>query len=95
MSKIKPYKMKHKPTGLYFQPHKFRGSHLSKNGKIYQTNTNGLSDRMGRDTFRIACQKDSVIHKMTKELLNWYPFSYNYMQLRCETNFNDWEKEEI
>lgn len=67
---MKPYKVKHVPTGLYFQPHKHRGSHLSKNGKIYQTKTNGVfSGNYGHKTFRIACEKDSQIHKLTDKLI--------------------------
>ncbi len=51
---MKPYKMKHIPTGLYFQPHKHRGSHLSKNGKIYQTASNGIdTGNYGHKTFTI------------------------------------------
>lgn len=90
---MKPYKVKHIPTGLYFQPHKHRGSHLSKNGKIYQTKTNGLSNRSGYKCFRIACQKDSQIHKLTKNILCWS--DYTYGQLYTNTNFEDWIQEEI
>ncbi len=37
------YKLKHIPTGLYYQPHKHRGSNLSKTGKVYCGKTHGLS----------------------------------------------------
>ena len=40
---MKPYKLKHVPTGLYYQPHKHRGSNLSQKGKIYQSATHWLS----------------------------------------------------
>ena len=40
---MKPYKLKHTPTGLYWQPITNRGSHFSKRGKIYQTKTNMLT----------------------------------------------------
>lgn len=40
---VKPYKLKHIPTGLYYQPLKYRGSNFSKLGKIYQTKTNILN----------------------------------------------------
>lgn len=40
------YKLKHKPTGLYYQPVRGRWSgqktNLSKKGKIYQSSQNGL-----------------------------------------------------
>lgn len=93
---MKPYKMKHIPTGLYFQPHKHRGSHLSKNGKIYQTNTNGVeSGNYGHSFFRIACEKDSRIYELTKDILVWTESSWRYHQLYANTKFEDWIREEI
>lgn len=92
---LRPYKVKHIPTGLYYQPHKHRGSHLSKNGKIYQTNTNGVeTGNYGLKTFTIYCEKDSKIHKLTKGILAWSESS-SYKQLKTETNFEDWVREEI
>lgn len=88
------YKMKHIPTGLYFQPCKFRGSHLSKKGKIYQTNSNGVeTGNYGHKYFTINCEEDSVIHKITLDKLNWKRGYRN--QLSAITNFNDWVREEI
>lgn len=93
---MRPYKMKHVPTGLYFQPHKHRGSHLSKSGKIYQTKSNGIeTGNYGHKTFRIACQKDSRVHKLTKDIIAWRESGYSYGQLYAETEFSDWIKEEI
>ena len=92
---MRPYKVKHIPTGLYFQPHKHRGSHLSKNGKIYQTKTNGVfSGNYGHKTFRISCEKDSQIHKLTKDTLYWEQ-SHEYNQLKAFTQFSEWIYEEI
>lgn len=92
---MKPYKLKHIPTGLYYQPHKHRGSHLSKKGKIYQTNTNGVeSGNYGYDIFTVWCEKESLIHKLTKDILNWVKCSA-YNQVKAETNFKDWIREEI
>lgn len=94
--KIKPYKLKHILTGLYYQPHKHRGSHLSKNGKIYQTKSNALdTGNYNKTYFRIFCQKDSTIYKLTKEVLNWENCSWSYNQLAANTEFKDWVKEEI
>jgi hypothetical protein len=97
MESNKFYKMKHIPTGLYFQPHKHRGSHLSKNGKIYQTKINGVeSGNYGHKYFRIACQKDSQIHKLTTGIINWTePGRNSYGQLYADTEFSDWVKEFI
>ena len=94
------YKIKHVPSGLYFQPHKHRGSHLSKNGKVYQTKTHGLSSALKsyekHKVFRfvITCEKDSQVHKMTINL-NWSPCSWSRSrnQLKLETNLKDWEIE--
>lgn len=89
------YKLKHKPTGLYFQPHKHRGSHLSKRGKIYQTATHGLSSVMksGRENFSVMCEKGSQVYKQTKDILVWGEASWSYNQLRANTRVSDWEKE--
>lgn len=91
------YKLKHVPTGLYYQPHKHRGSNLSKKGKIYQTATHGLSSAM-RDrhtTFSIQVEKDSIIHKLTKDILNYKECRWTYNQLHAETLLTDWIIEEI
>lgn len=102
------YKLKHVPTGLYYQPHKHRGSNLSKRGKIYQTATHGLSssfkerdrykERTGIDKefeFTVYCAEDGVVHRMTKDLLKWETYKYAYGQVRAETNVNDWIIEEV
>jgi hypothetical protein len=95
MTEQKYYKMKHVPTGLYYQPHVHRGSHLSKKGKIYQTNTNGVeSGNYGHKTFAVWCQKDSQIHKITKDILVWVQSS-SYNQVKAETEFKDWIREYI
>lgn len=94
---MKPYKLKHVPTGLYYQPHKHRGSNLSKRGKIYQTNTHGLSSAFnnGYSVFRVFVEKDSTIHKLTKDVFAWVECSYSGNQLRADTLTKDWVKEEI
>ncbi len=105
---MRPYKLKHIPTGLYFQPHKHGGSHLSKAGKIYQNNTHGLSSAIKHSiylknpdySFTVLCQYDSHVYKLTKNILNWSdPKKANYGvpfgQIRAETKLTDWIKEEI
>lgn len=92
---MKAYRLKHIPTGLYFQPHQHRGSHLSKKGKIYQTKSNGIhSGQYGKKTFTVCCEKDSQIHKMTDDILDWQN-GWSYNQLKAETKFSDWVREEI
>lgn len=89
------YRMKHVPTGLYFQPCKHKGSHLSKRGKIYQTNNNGIEKKKGYETFRITCQKGSKIHKDTASILDWKEKSRSSWSLYATTNFEDWVREQI
>lgn len=44
---MKPYRIKHKASGLYYQPIS-NGNNLSKTGKVYLTKNNVLN---GTDTF--------------------------------------------
>ncbi len=44
---MKPYRIKHKASGLYYQPTR-NGNNLSKTGKVYLTKNNVLN---GTDTF--------------------------------------------
>lgn len=95
MTEEKYYKIKHIPTGLYFQPHKHRGSHLSKKGKVYQTKMNGVENgNFGRPTFVVCCEIDSQIHKITKDILSWEK-GWSYNQLKAHTKITDWIKEYI
>ena len=91
------YRLKHVPTGLFYQPHKHRGSNLSKRGKVYQTNTHGLSSaiRSKHQTFTIYCEKDSIVYKQTKDILNFTECKYSYHQMVAETNISDWILEVI
>lgn len=94
---MRPYKVKHVPTGLYWQPHKHRGSHLSKNGKIYQTKVNGVFDsyNIKRGTVRIYCKTYSRIHKTTSDKIGWAKASYTYDSMEGITPISDWVIEEI
>lgn len=93
MTEGKYYKMKHVPTGLYFQPHKHGGSHLSKKGKIYQTKSNSIeTGNYGYLTFTVCCEIGSQIHKITKDILSWEK-GWSYNQLKAQTNFSDWVRE--
>lgn len=88
------YKLKHKPTGLYYQP--VRGSYwqktnLSKKGKIYQNGANALIGN--GDTINIAISEKQ--YKGNKELFDslgvtTYGSEFN---LRCLKS--DFEKEYI
>ena len=98
------YRVKHQPSGLYYQPHKHRGSNLSKRGKVYQTQTHGLSTAFKsaeyykdqeHQVFSVYCEKNSQIHKQTMALFKWEECSWSYNQLRAETKISDWVIEQI
>lgn len=98
------YKLKHVPTGLYYQPHSHRGSNLSPRGKIYQSNVNGLStslryaDKYGdleTRLFNVQCEKNNRVHKLTKDILMWRDCKYSYNQVKADTFLKDWIKEYI
>lgn len=96
---MKPYKIKHKPTGLYYQPIKHRGSNWSKRGKIYQTKTNILnlgyySNGSPRKEIYIYAHQDTLVYKNTKDDLNWEE-SVGSGQRRVKTKTEDWVIEEI
>lgn len=97
---MRPYKIKHKPTGLYYQPISHRGSHFSKRGKIYQTKSNILnlryySDGSPRKEIIIEAHKDTLIYKEFKDKLVWEEPSRWSDRYRTITLNQDWEIEEI
>ena len=85
------------PTGLYYQPHKHRGSNLSKRGKIYQTSTHGLSSAFKNKSnlFSIYVEKDSVMHRETKDILLYEECRWSGSQLVARTKTSDWIIENI
>ena len=69
---------------------------MSKNGKVYHTNVNGVEspNHEKRGTFSVMCQENSNIHKLTSGILVWKS-SYSYRTLRAETVYSDWVREYI
>ena len=59
---MKPYRIKHKPTGLYYQP-LVNGNNLSKKGKVYLTNNNVLN-RTNSFVFIAFNKRANFIEKM-------------------------------
>lgn len=63
---MRPYRIKHKPTGLYYKPS--TGNNLSKIGKIYTTANSVLSQHK-RDSFLIiTVLKNSTLNKTVGRL---------------------------
>lgn len=99
---MKPYKLKHVPTGLYYQPHKTGGSNLSKRGKIYQTGTHGLSTAFKAfklnpqdNIFWVYVDKCNTVYKQTVNLLEYTECKWTYNQVKSPTLVTDWIIEEI
>lgn len=87
------YKMKHLPTGLYYQPIKHGGSNLSKKGKVYQTNSNGIEN--DKDYIYVYASKKSLILNKTKHILLWEESHACRDQLKAKTLQSEWIREEL
>ena len=90
------YRLKHKPTGLYWQPHRHRGSHLSKKGKIYHTEKTalGILPKEGK-TMTIQVDKNSMIYNETKTTFMYEDCKYALNQVRALTQIKDWVVEKL
>ena len=65
---IKPYRIKHKPTGLYFQP-SHDGTNLSTQGKVYMNKINPLSMNRGQDYIYVGVREGTRVFKKFHTLL--------------------------
>jgi len=102
---MKPYRLKHISTGLYYQPRKHMGSNLSKKGKVYLNGTHGLSGAFNTNKqypdseqyklFPVFCKPNSTIYKMTKDMLNWEESRHSRYQLKAYTKLSDWVIDEL
>lgn len=62
------YKIKHKYTGLYYQPTTASGSNMGKKGKVYTSENNSCLTG-SYDTIGITIKKDSPIYKKYYDML--------------------------
>lgn len=62
----KPYRIKHKTSGLYYQPSRNR-SNLGKNGKVYMTNNSPLLANDGYDYISISVRKGTKVHNILEK----------------------------
>lgn len=89
---MKAHRMKHVPTGLYYQPIRHMGSNLSKNGKVYLTESHGVKSNDNKFFVYSYCYCKVITQ--TKDKLDWVK-SYSSSELKAVTNINDWIKEEV
>lgn len=85
------YKLKHKPSGLYYQP---GPNNLSVKGKIYQSGNNLLTGYKENDKFFIHVSKDRTIHRNYPNL-KWEEDRWRSYRIRILTSVSDWEIEEL
>ena len=64
----KPYRIKHKASGLYYQPAS-NHSNLSKNGKVYMTNNSLLMLNNSYDYISISVRKGTKVHNILEKLM--------------------------
>ena len=62
----KPYRIKHKASGLYYQPLR-NYSNLSKNGKVYMTNNSLLMINNSYDYIDISVRKGTKVHDILEK----------------------------
>ena len=87
---MKPYRIKHKPTGLYYQP-TVNGNNLSKTGKVYLTNNSVLK---GTNTFIfISLNEQSKLYKEYRKCFPTLKPDHLYMTGRVSKT--EFEKEEL
>lgn len=65
---VKPYRIKHKNSGLYYQPAS-NHSNLSKIGKVYMTNNSPLLINDGYDYVSISVRKGTNVHNILEKLM--------------------------
>lgn len=64
----KPYRIKHKASGLYYQPAR-NHSNLGKIGKVYMTNNSPLLANDGYDYIFISAGKGTKVHDILEKLM--------------------------
>lgn len=62
----KPYRIKHKASGLYYQPAR-NHSNLGKNGKVYMTNNSPLMSNNSYDYIAISVRKGMKVHDILEK----------------------------
>ncbi len=89
------YKVRHIPTGLYYQPVTSSGTNLSKKGKIYETSSSCLSG--SEDYIIIDIKKESPIYRDFAGILDMKyglnKSSAKFGFVYCKIPKSDFEKE--
>lgn len=88
---MKPYRLKHKPTGLYYKP--TSSSNLSKKGKVYTTSASALT-YYNKDIV-IELKKATNAYKQFREMLQPYVVSEDKTKINYHIPRTHFELEEL
>lgn len=92
---VKPYRIKHKASGLYYQPAR-NHSNLGKNGKVYMTNNSPLLANDGYDYIFISAGKGTKVHDILEKLMPLKGVEEFFGQAVCyRVPKSEFEKEEL
>lgn len=91
----KPYRIKHKASGLYYQPSR-NHSNLSKIGKVYMTNNSPLLINNGYDYISVSVRKGTKVHNnLEKEMPLKGVDEFFGMAVYYRVPKSEFEKEEL
>jgi hypothetical protein len=91
----KPYRIKHKASGLYYQPAR-NHSNLGKNGKVYMANNSPLLANYGYDYISISVRKGTKVHNILEKLMPLKGVKRSYSAEVCyRVPKSEFEKEEL
>ena len=88
---MRPYRIKHIPTGLYYKPGEVN---LTKNGKVYTTGVNAFSYFTG-GYIPVSARANSKLHTSTKGVIQWEPIAYYPSRVSAKIPIEQFIKEEI
>lgn len=92
---VKPYRIKHKASGLYYQPSR-NHSNLGKNGKVYMANNSPLLANYGYDYISISVRKGTKVHNILEKLMPLKGVKRSYGAEVCyRVPKSEFEKEEL
>lgn len=88
---MKPYRIKHVPTGLYYKPGEVN---LTKNGKVYTTGVNAFS-YFTCGYIPVSARANSKLHTSTKDIIQWGKTAYYPSRVSAKIPVEQFIKEEI
>ena len=88
---MRPYRIKHIPTGLYYKPGEVN---LTKNGKVYTTGVNAFS-YFTDGYIPVSVRANSKLHTSTKGVIQWGKTAYYPSRVSAKIPVEQFIKEDI